>query len=168
MARQNIEIGVLVQNRRAGSDCDGCDEAVNESANRCALLSAPAVERGCVIIVAWLSRQCYRSRQKPAELPQVKFIPRSGQQLHTYGVTGGDVLREQLVNPIADRGPSIPEELYPGGRIDQDQEERLDRIAFRSPSQPLPRKARASFAGIGSAATVRNAKFTASRLVASP
>ena len=168
MARQNIEIGVLMQNRRAGADCDGCDEAINEPANRSALLSAAAVERGCVIVGAWPGRQCYRSRQKPAELPQVKFIPRPGQQLHARRVTGCDVLREQLVNPIADRGSRIPEELYPGRRINQDQEERLDRIASRSPSQPLPRKARASFAGIGSAARVRNAKFTASRLVASP
>ena len=92
-----------MQNRCAGADCDGCDEAVNEPANRSTLLSAAAVERGCVIVVAWPSRKCYRSRQKPAELPQVKFIPRPGQQLHAHRVTGGDVLREQLVNPIADR-----------------------------------------------------------------
>lgn len=168
MARKNIEIGVLMQNRRAGADCDGCDETVSEPANRSALLSAAAVERGGVIVVAWPSGQRYRSRQKPAELPQVKFIARPGQQLHAHRVTGGDFLREQLVNPIANRGSGILEELYPGGRINQDQEGRLDRIASRSPSQPLPRNARASFTGIGSAARVRNAKFTASRLVASP
>src|SRR5207248_1744726 len=82
-------------------------------------------------------------------------------------VTRGDIRLEQFIDPNTGRTPGIAQEFHPRRRIDQNHPARLARISSRSPSQPEPRSRRASSTPNGSAASVRKAKFTASRLVKS-
>ena len=87
----------------------------------------------------------------------MRFVPRPGEHLHPHRVANGNLARQHLVNESTDRGPRVPQKLYPGRRIYKDHWERPERIASSSPPQPIPLSARASSTDTGSAASVRRA-----------
>ena len=97
----------------------------------------------------------------------MRFVPSPGEHLHPHRIANGNLAPQDFVYDVADSGARVTQELYPGRAIDQDHGERFDRIVSSSPSQPVPRSARASSTDMGSTASVRNAKLIASRLVAS-
>ena len=167
VARKHLEVDVVMQNRHSGTYGSSGDETVSQLADGLPLPSATAIERGSVVIVRRPSSYHRCPRQQPTKAQKMRLIPRPGEHFHSYHIADGNLTRQHLVNEITDRGACIPQELYPSGGIDQNHVERLERIASRSPSQPIPRSARASSTDTASAARVRNAKLTASRLVVS-
>jgi hypothetical protein len=95
----------------------------------------------------------------------MELVSGTGQDLHTHGVADGNFFRQQFIYEKADWRTGVAEEFNPGRSVDQYHNERPERIASKSPSQPAPRRARASSKDNDSAATIRRAKLTASRLV---
>ena len=100
-------------------------------------------------------------------LPRMAFVPGAGEYVHANCIADGDFALDQHLDAVADRGPRVAKEFDPRRGVDQDYRVRPERISSRSPSQPDPRSAGASSSPRGSAATVRNAKLTASRFVES-
>ena len=65
VARKRFEVGVVMQNRRAGAYGCGGNEAVDEPADGLPLSSAAAIERGSVVIVGRQRWNHRRPRQQP-------------------------------------------------------------------------------------------------------
>ena len=87
------------------------------------------------------------------------------EHLHTNHIADRDLAGEQFLDSVTGRGPGAAKKFDPRGRIDQNHAERLVRNSLRSPSQPDPRRRRASSTLKGSAARARRAKLIASRFV---
>ena len=98
---------------------------------------------------------------------QVAFVASPGQDLHADCITYGCFGVEGRFDHIGQDYRLVPQEVDPSRSVDQDHWTRLVRISSRSPSQPLPRRDRASSTLSASPASRRSAKLTASRLVAS-
>ena len=128
--------------------------------------SFPSITNG-VGVVGGTGGENGRPREQPAKACQVAFVPGAGEHLHANCVAHGNFALDQHLDAVADRGPRVAEEFDPRRGVDQDHLARPERISSRSPSQPVPRRLRASSSPRGSAANVRNAKFTASRFVES-
>ena len=141
------------------------DEAVHQLSDCFALPPTATIESGGIVVVRRLRREGGCPCQKAAKVQQVRLVPRSGEHLHADDITDGNLICKDFVDESADWRARISQELYPGGGVDKDHSERAARIVLRSPSQPAPRSARASSREAGSAAIVRRAKLTASRLV---
>jgi hypothetical protein len=104
--------------------------------------------------------------EQTAQIAEVPFVAGSGQYFHSDRVARGDLPGEQLINPDAHRASRIAQELHPGRGVHEDHPAPPARISSRSASHPEPRSRRAASMPRLSAATVRNAKLTASRFVA--
>ena len=110
-----------------------------------------------------LGRKNARPREQAAKRIEVTLVARTGD------TSSGPHRRsrcpvEFVIDATADDRTGVAKELDPGRGIDQDHVVRLRRISSRSPFQPDPRRRRASSRPRGSAARMRNARLTASRL----
>ena len=121
--RDQIEVVVGMQERHAGPDGDGSDQAVGQPPNRDALGATCPVQGGRVLEVDdALNRQEVAAVQKPPELLDVAGVSAPRQDLHHDDVGGcqrcaaGEVSPHAVVNSAARRA----EELDPGGRVDED------------------------------------------------
>lgn len=166
VACKYIEVGVSMQDRRIGANCNGADETIHELADSLSFAAALTIDGSRLVIVNGSCGKDSGSRQKSTELMQVLFVARSCKCLHPNRVADCHILCEQRIYSIANRRTGIAKKFDPGRSIDEDHAVRLVRMASRSPSQPEPRNRRASSMLSGSAASVCNAKFTASRFVA--
>ena len=167
VASKRVKVGVVMQNWRGGAYCGGSDKTVYQPSHGLSALSAATIERGGSIIVSQLCLHYHRPRQQTSQAQQMRLIPRSRQYFHPHRVAHSYLFGQQFINEVADRASRIPQELYPSRGVDQYHCTRLERIALRSPSQPIPRRDRASSTEAGSVASIRNARLIASRLVAS-
>ena len=167
MAGEGVEVGVVMKDGRAGADGDGGDEAVDQLADGGALPAAAPIEGSGILVVGGAHWNDHGASEQAPEVEQMGLVARAGQDFHADGVADGEVPVQKLIYLIAGGGAGVAQELDPGGGVDQDHGGRADRMVSRSPSQPLPRRARASSTDKGSAATVRRAKLTAARLVGS-
>ncbi len=165
MASKHLEISVRMQDRQALTNSDARDKAVDEPSDRFPVMAAGSIQRSRLLVVDRLRRDSRCSRQQPAEINEVALVASSCEDLHPDRIARGDVVSEQLVHADADGAPGISQKFNPGRGIDHYHLARPARISSRSPSQPEPRKAREASRSSGSAATIRSAKFTASRLV---
>ena len=163
---KHIEVAVVVKDIHVGANGDCADEAVKEPANGLSLPSAKAIKRRRLIIIRRPSWKDNRTRQQPAQPPEVTFAPRAGEHFHSNRIADGDLALQQFIDSVADRRSGISKEFDPGRRVDQGHFVRPMRNSSRSPAQPDPRRRRASGSPRDSVATVRNAKLTASRFVA--
>ena len=167
MARYDIKIGIVMKNRHIGSNSDSAYQTIDQLANSHSLPATHAVKRSSIIIVTRSRGKYDAPRQQTLQATQVPLIASTGQHFHSYRITDSDFTVKQCINAITDIGTGAAKKFYPRGRIDKNHDRRSDRISSRSPSQPEPRRRRASSISSGSDARVRNAKFTASRFVAS-
>ena len=94
------------------------------------------------------------------------LVASAGQHLHPDWEASGDLVFQDRIDTAANGAACVAKELDPSRGIDEDHLARLARICSRSPSHPDPRSCRALSTLRGSTAKDRNAKFTASRLVA--
>ena len=94
------------------------------------------------------------------------FAACASQHFHPNRIADRNLAFEQNLGAIASCRPGVAKKFDPCGRINQNHIERLVRNLSRSPSQPDPRRRRASSMPKGSAARARSAKLTASRFVA--
>ena len=163
---QRVEVGVVVQDRRVDADRDRCDEAIDEPANGLTLTPTAAKQRGGIIVVRRCRRNHHRTREQSAQPFQVVLVARAGKHFHPHRMASRQLGVKQGLDPIADRRSGTAQKLDPRRSVDQNHRMRLERSSSRSPCQPEPRNRRASSTLRGSAASVRSAKFTASRLVA--
>ena len=166
MASERIEVPVAVKNRDTLSYCDSGNEAVQHAADSRSLPPAASIERGGVVIVGPVDREQGGSREQLLQTAEVRLVSRACKHLHPHDLARGQIAIQQFVNEVAHGRARVAQELYPGRRVSKNHGMRLARISSRSPSQPLPRMARASSREARSAATVRKAKLIASRFVA--
>ena len=73
MARQYIEIGVIVENCRFGPNGDGSDETIDQFADGCSAPTAAATDGRRVLVIGRCRRQGDRTRKQPPEPPQMPF-----------------------------------------------------------------------------------------------
>ena len=165
VASKHVEVGVAVKYWGSGPDCNRGYQAIDQLSHRFAATFALTVKGGGGFIVSRLSLDRSRPRQQSAQQQQVRLVARAGKYLHPDRIAHCDLLLQHFVNEPAYRRPGVAQEFDPRRSVDQDQGRRSDRIDSRSPSHPLPRRARASSIEADSAASVRRAKFIAARLV---
>src|ERR1700733_12231452 len=96
---------------------------------------------------------------------EVALVASAGENLHANWIADRNVGIERLIDAATYRASRVSPVFDPRRGVAQDQLERPVRMSSRSPSQPEPRSARAPPRSRGSAASVRKAKFTASRFV---
>ena len=165
MASEHLKVLVAVQDRSRGTYGYSGDQTVNQPSNSLALASAAAIECCGIFVVA---RQCldmYRPSKQASKARQMRFVSSPSKDFHAHGIADRHFFGKYFIDEDACRRVRVTQELYPCGGIYQDHGERPERIASRSPSQPMPRSARASSRVAGSAARVRRAKLIASLLV---
>ena len=124
-----VEVGVVMQDGDGGSDCDGCDEAVDEAPKGVAFPATAAKQGGRLVVVCGCRRKHGRTRKQAAQASQVVLVSGTGKHLHPDRIT--------------DRRSGPSQKLHPCRGVDQDHGLRLDRNSSMSPSQPDPRIRRA-------------------------
>jgi len=62
MARKYVEVGVSMQDRSVGGDCDGADETIDELADSLSFAAASTIEGSRMIIIHGSYRQDSCSR----------------------------------------------------------------------------------------------------------
>jgi hypothetical protein len=166
MPSQHVEVAVGVQQRASGSNGDAGDEAVDHLANGLPISPTHSIQRCRLFVVGGLRGDEGASGEQAPQIVQVTLVPCPGEHLHPDGLADDEALGQEVVNAPTDGAGRVSEKLHPAQGVNQDHWTRSERKPSRSPSQPEPRSARARSRSRGSAATVRSAKFTASRLVA--
>ncbi len=71
VARNHIEVGVSMQDRRVGANGDGADEAIHELADRLSFAATLTIDGSRLVIVHGPSGKDSGSRQKSTELMQM-------------------------------------------------------------------------------------------------
>jgi len=163
---QDFEVGVGMKDRDGATNGGGGNQTVDHLAHGLAAPAAPTVKSGRFLIIRRFSRNERSSGEQPSKVLEVLLIPCASQNLHADWVAGRDFAIKKRIDAVADRAARVAEELHPRRGVDKNHRTRLARISSRSPLQPDPRSCLALSRASGSAATVRNAKFTASRFVA--
>lgn len=166
MSGEDLEVPVRMENRHGGSDGGRGNEAIDQLPDGLTSSTACTVERGSLFVIGWFGRNEGSSSEQPAKVAEMLLIPCASQHLHPDGVARGDLAVQEGVDAVADCAVGVAEELDPGRGVNEDHPARSVRISSRSPFHPDPRRLRALSRLNGSPATVRNAKLTASRLVA--
>lgn len=165
MARQHVEVSIVMKDRHTGANGDGANETIDQSANGLPFPTTETSQSGSIVIVHRPRRENGRPREQPAEVVQMLFVAPASQYFHPNRIADRDLAFKQCLYAIAGRRAGVTKKLDPRGRINQNHVERLFRNSLRSPSQPDPRRHLASSALRGSSARARSAKLIASRFV---
>lgn len=91
MARQHVEVGIVMEDRHPGANGDGANEAIDQSANG---LSSPTTEpkqSGCIVIVHRPRREKGRPREQSAEVMQMPFVAPTSQHFHPNRIADRDL-----------------------------------------------------------------------------
>ena len=103
MAREDVEVGVGMQDRNISTDGNGCDEAVDEAPEGVACPATAAKQGGRLVVVCGCRGKHRRARKHPTKAFQVMLIPATGKHLHPDRITGRDFAAEEILDAIADR-----------------------------------------------------------------
>ena len=162
-----VEVPVAMQQLQVALYRNGCDQTVDEFADRFASTATCPVEHRRELVVRWFSRYHRCASQQTTQRYFLGIVARSRPHLHADHIADRRFAVERHLNRARCRAWCVPEEVNPSGGVDQDHRTRSVRMSSRSPSQPLPRSERASSKSSGTAASLRSARLTASRLVSS-
>ena len=162
-----VEVPVAMQQLQVALYRNGCDQTVDEFADRFASTTTCPVEHRRELVVRWFSRYHRCTSQQTTQRYFLGFVACSRRHLHADHIADRRFAIERRLNRARCRAWCVPEEVNPSGGVDQDHRTRSVRMSSRSPSQPLPRSERASSKSSGTAASLRSARLTASRLVSS-
>lgn len=141
------------------------DEAIDQLPRSFSSTSTDTIKRCRFFIVNGLRQQKCPARHESSQVIEMLIVTGTRQNLHPHRLANGDIATDQIVDTMTNRASRIAEEFDPSRCINQNHQTRAERISSSSPSQPLPRSARASSTSNGSAAINRRAKLTASRFV---
>jgi hypothetical protein len=145
----DVEVAVVVQERGANPERDGGDQAVHRSPDDLAPPAAGSVDgrRGLEGLDAAHGRDQV-TRQDPVNRLCSPFGSRAGEQLHDDRLRGDEVVAssESLHRDVGGV-PGPAQILHPRGGVREDHSSATSppRISSRSPSQPVPRRARVAF-----------------------
>jgi hypothetical protein len=127
VARKRVEIRIAMEQRCAGSDGNGCDQAVRKSPDGGSLPPAGTVERRRGLVIGrFLEREEAAPIDQPAQIASLLLVPRPRKQLEQdkarrrERLVGRDRRREPPVNAASRRSL----ELDPRRGVDEDHEER--------------------------------------------
>ncbi len=84
MARQHVEVGIVMKDRHTGANGDGANEAIDQSANGLSFPATETKQSGCIfiVIVHRPRRENGRPREQPAEVMQMLFVAPTSQYFH--------------------------------------------------------------------------------------
>ena len=91
MTGEHVKVGVVMQDGDSGSDCHGCDEAVDEAPKGVAVPATAAKQGGRLVVVCGCRRKHGRTRKQAAQAFQVMLVSGTGKHLHPDRITGRDL-----------------------------------------------------------------------------
>ena len=103
MPGQGIEVGVMVEEGKIIAQRHRSNQAVDQPPNRVSLGSTPSVQQRRGLIVRARDGEHRGSADQTSQILQVRLVACSGQQLHCYDVTNGDVTCQESIHFIACR-----------------------------------------------------------------
>lgn len=144
VAGENVEIAIAVEHRNPELDRDRPDQTIDQVAGRLSTTAASPEKKRGPVEAGWLDGQGDSARHQTAQTVEMALVACAGEEFHADGVASCELTSERRIHTPAGRRARVPKKLDPRGRVDQNQETRVRRIVARSPSQPDPRRRRAS------------------------
>ena len=105
MARQHVEVGIVMEDRHPGANGDGANETTDQSAH--GLPTTEPKQSGCIVIVHRPRREKGRPREQSAEVMQMLFVAPTSQHFTALQIavslSSSASTRSQVAEPVSRR-----------------------------------------------------------------